>query len=166
MRKMVGRLCCSAFKGFTGKSLRETPQNLILRTDQKHFRQGIESKDESIKACCKAAGTIDKLPFNVSGLEPTLPVIFFSSWFKPGSVQFFNSSFPSHLMNFCMSLLKTIAHQLHLSPTFLGPHIHVNTSICHFLLPVIIIEIYWDKMGWLWAQKLLTKSTLLFVCLT
>lgn len=53
--KMVGRLCCSAFKGFTGKSLRVTAPNLNLRTDRKYFRQGIESK-ESIKAGCKASG--------------------------------------------------------------------------------------------------------------
>lgn len=61
MRNTVGRLCCSAFKGFTGKSLGVTPQNLILRTDQNHFRQKIESKDESIKLAAKQAGAIDKL---------------------------------------------------------------------------------------------------------
>lgn len=58
--------------------------------------------------------------------------------------------------------LHTIT-SVQLSLTFLGPHIHVNTSISHFLLPVIIIEIYWDKMEWLWVQRLLTKSTLLFM---
>lgn len=101
-----------------------------------------------LKPAAKQAGNIDKLSLDFGGLEPSLPVIFLSSQFQIWVYTIFHLLLPfppDELLHEPPEDCTPIS-SLHLSLIFLGPHIHVNASICHFLLPVIIIEIYWDKM--------------------
>lgn len=55
----------------------------------------LEAKTRILKPAAKQAGTIGKLPLDFGGPEPSLPVIFLSSWQQSLALYFFSSPPPS-----------------------------------------------------------------------